>query len=116
MAYTAHSWSAGDPITQEYMNLIEKGIEDAHTIADASAEKIGTGFSANDTITDNISNINTKIGNVTSGSNLASSITSINDKIGGSYSIGNTIADAIDVINSKLGADISNTSGQTVTD
>jgi len=30
MAYTKTTWNTNDPITQERMNKIEQGIEDAH--------------------------------------------------------------------------------------
>jgi len=33
MAYTGTTWNSGDPITQDRMNKIEKGIEDAHNLA-----------------------------------------------------------------------------------
>jgi len=32
MAYTKTNWVSGDPITQERMNHIETGIEDAHNM------------------------------------------------------------------------------------
>lgn len=40
MAYSQQSWNTGDPITQEKMRKIEKGIYDAHVMGDSSINSV----------------------------------------------------------------------------
>ena len=59
MAYSQQSWNTGDPITQEKMRKIEKGIYDAHVTADSSSNSV-TNLNAA------LSELSTTVGNLAS--------------------------------------------------
>jgi hypothetical protein len=64
MAYTGTPWNSGDPITQDRMNKIEKGIEDAHSSSTAAANKANEAKTKADTNAEKIGNLETAVGNL----------------------------------------------------
>ena len=67
MAYTKTQWNSGDPITQERMNKIEKGIEDAHKLEssiNSAASTANAAASAANTNTGKITALETTVSNL----------------------------------------------------
>ena len=59
MAYTQTQWVAGDPITQEKMRKIEKGIADAHTAVSVIESNVDNVISNTSTLTERVNNVET---------------------------------------------------------
>jgi len=67
MAYTKTQWNSGDPITQERMNKIEEGIENAHKLEssiNAAASTANTAASTANTNSGKIDVLETSLANL----------------------------------------------------
>ena len=94
MAYEAHSWSTGEPITQQKMMNIENGIAAAHQNASTAQSTADGAVSVNQTQTTAINGLQTNVDNINKalGKNNGQNV----------FNENNTVANAISSISGQI--------------